>query len=134
MKSTTRIPANATRKGRGGAAGRRHKQLTEKALELVAARFRVLAEPMRLKILNVLGEDEMSVSELVEATAAGQANMSKHLAMLADAHLVARRKEGLNVYYRVSDETVFDLCGAVCSSLGEKLAAQHDAVRHFIER
>jgi ArsR family transcriptional regulator len=112
----------------------RHAQLTEDAIELIAARFRVLAEPMRLKILNALGEDEMSVTDLVEATAAGQANISKHLSMLADARMVVRRKEGLNVFYRVADQTVFDLCDAVCSSLGERLAAQHDAVRRFSGR
>jgi ArsR family transcriptional regulator len=126
--------ATKTRELTGGASKQRHKQLTEEALELIAARFRVLAEPMRLKILNALGENELTVTELVEATAAGQANVSKHLAMLADARLVARRKEGLNVYYRVSDETVFDLCDAVCSSLGDRLAAQHDAVKHFSGR
>lgn len=134
MKKATRV-ATKIRELKGGASSKqRHVQLTEEALELIAARFRVLAEPMRLKILNALGEDEMSVTELVDATAAGQANVSKHLAMLADARLVARRKEGLNVYYRVADETVFDLCDAVCWSLGDRLAAQHDAVRHFSGR
>jgi ArsR family transcriptional regulator len=134
MKKAATIVTKSAREGKGGASKQRHAQLTEEALELIAARFRVLAEPMRLKILNALGDDEMSVTELVDATAAGQANVSKHLAMLAGARLVARRKEGLNVYYRVADETVFDLCDAVCSSLGERLAAQHDAVRHFSER
>lgn len=119
---------------KSAASKQRHKQLTEEALELIAARFRVLAEPMRLKILDALGDREMTVTELVDATAAGQANVSKHLAILADAGMVARRKEGLNVYYRVSDKTVFDLCNAVCSSLGDKLAAQNDAVRHFTGR
>ncbi len=130
MKNTGRT-AQAGRRSRPATASRRHKILTEEALELIAARFRVLAEPMRLKILHTLGCNEITVSELVEATGAGQANVSKHLAVLADARLVARRKEGLNVYYRVADQTVFDLCDAVCSSLGEKLSAQHDAVRHF---
>jgi DNA-binding transcriptional ArsR family regulator len=134
MKKNTGVGAKASRGRKGAASRRRHAQLTEEALELIAARFRVLAEPMRLKILNALGDDEMSVTELVGATAAGQANVSKHLSMLADARLVSRRKEGLNVYYRVADETVFDLCNAVCSSLGERLAAQHDAVRHFSRR
>lgn len=122
------------RRLKGVASRQRHKQLTEDALELIAARFRVLAEPMRLKILDTLGDREMTVTDLVEATAAGQANVSKHLAILADARLVARRKEGLNVYYRVADETVFDLCNVVCSSLGDGLAAQHDAVKHFSGR
>lgn len=123
-----------TRDAKGRASTQRHKQLTEEALELIAARFRVLAEPMRLRILDVLGDREMTVTELVYATGAGQANISKHLAILADARLVARRKEGLNVCYRVADQKVFDLCNAVCSSLGDRFSAQHDAVRHFRER
>jgi ArsR family transcriptional regulator len=122
------------RQPRDGKSKQRHKQLTEEALELIAARFRVLSEPMRLRILNVLGDREMTVTQLVDLTAAGQANVSKHLAILSGARLVARRKEGLNVYYRVADQKVFDLCNAVCSSLGDRFAAQHDAVRHFRER
>jgi ArsR family transcriptional regulator len=133
MKKAIKVPTkSAELKGR--ASRQRHRQLTEEALELIAERFRVLSEPMRLKILDALGDREMTVTELVATTAAGQANVSKHLAILADARLVARRKEGLNVYYRVADETVFDLCNAVCVSLGDKLAAQHDAVRHFSAR
>jgi DNA-binding transcriptional ArsR family regulator len=131
MKNTGRTTAPAGRRSRQATASGRHKILAEEALELIAARFRVLAEPMRLKILHTLGRNEMTVGQLVEATEAGQANISKHLAVLADARLVTRRKEGLNVYYCVADQTVFDLCDAVCSSLGEKLSAQHDAVRHF---
>ena len=130
MKNTGRTVSKGRRRKPTTASGL-HKLLTAEALQLIAARFRVLAEPMRLKILHTLGRNEMTVSELVEAIEAGQANVSKHLAVLADARLVARRKDGLNVYYRVADQTVFDLCDAVCSSLGETLSAQHDAVRHF---
>jgi len=108
--------------------------MTEEAFALIAARFRALAEPMRLRILHSLGDSEMSVGELVEATGAGQANVSKHLAVLLDAHLVARRKEGLSVFYRVADETVFDLCDAVCKSVGERLAVQHSAGKRFAGR
>jgi ArsR family transcriptional regulator len=115
-------------------AKRNRAELTDEALEMIAARFRMLAEPMRLKILHALGDVEMSVSELVEATGAGQANVSKHLALLLEAGVVARRKEGLMVYYRVSDATIFDLCDAVCSSLGEHLSARHNAVRRLAGR
>ena len=107
------------------------KQLSDEALALIAARFRLLAEPMRLKILNTLGEGEMSVGELVVATGAGQANISKHLGLLFDAGLLERRKEGLNTYYRVSDTTIFELCETVCVSLGERLIRQHSAVKGF---
>lgn len=109
----------------------RQKVLTEEAFELIAGRFRVLSEPMRLRLLHALGDGELSVSELVEATGAGQANVSKHLGILLDSGLVARRKEGLNVFYRVADPSVFDMCEAVCSSLGERLTAHHEAIRGF---
>ena len=98
---------------------------------MIAGRFRVLSEPMRLRLLHALGEGELSVSELVEATGAGQANVSKHLGILLDSGLVARRKEGLNVFYRVVDPSVFDMCEAVCSSLRERLTAHHRAIRGF---
>lgn len=91
--------------------------LNDQALELVANRFRLLSEPMRLKILHKLGEGEMTVTEIVERTGSSQGNVSKHLAALLDAAVVSRRKEGLNAYYRVSDASIFDLCDVVCSRL-----------------
>ena len=116
---------------RPGRSPRRSKVLTEEAFELIAARFRVLAEPMRLRLLHALGDIEMSVSELVEATGAGQANASKHLGIMLDAGLVGRRKEGLNVFYRVAEPSIFDMCEAVCSSLSQRFTAHHDAMRSF---
>jgi ArsR family transcriptional regulator len=108
---------------------KRHNELSQEALELIAARFRVLAEPMRLRLLHTLGDKEMSVSKLVEATGAGQANVSKHLGLLLDAGLVARRKDGLNVFYRVADSSIFDLCEVVCNSLGDRIVAHQKALK-----
>lgn len=110
------------------AARKKKKVLTDEALELIAARFKMLAEPMRLRILNALGEVELTVTELVEATGAGQANVSKHLGLLLDAGVVRRRKEGLNAYYSVADESIFNICEVVCASLDERLAAQQKAL------
>lgn len=110
---------------------KKHRAMTDSALELVAARFKVLAEPMRLKILNTLNQDEMTVTELVNATGATQANVSKHLGILLEGHFVSRRKSGLNAYYRIHDDSVFYLCDAVCASLGERLAEQQNAVKNF---
>jgi ArsR family transcriptional regulator len=118
----------------GSRSSRYDARLSDEAFELIAARFRALGEPMRLKILHALGKTELSVGELVDATGAGQANVSKHLAVLLDSHMVARRKEGLNVFYRVADATVFDLCDTVCNSVGERLAAQHTAVKRFVRK
>lgn len=103
-------------------------QLTDEALEMIATRFKLLADPMRLRILHTLGKGEMTVSELVEATKGGQANISKHLGTLLEAGIVARRKEGLNAYYSVSDETIFELCETVCNRLEAQLAARQNAL------
>jgi ArsR family transcriptional regulator len=108
-----------------------HGRLTEEALGLIAARFRVLAEPMRLKLLHTLGRDEMNVGELVEKTGGGQANVSKHLSLLTDAGIVRRRKQGLSVYYRVADDTIFELCELVCASVDQQLASRRSAIKKY---
>lgn len=99
-------------------------KLTPAALGLIAARFKVLAEPLRLRMLIALSDGELSVTELAEAVEASQPNISKHLKMLQDAGLVKRRQEGNTVYCSVADESVFELCDVVCSSLRERLAMQ----------
>lgn len=98
-------------------------------LELISERFKVLSEPMRLRILNVLRDGEHSVSELVEETGAGQANVSKHLSLLYRYSMVDRRKEGLHVYYRISDPAIFQLCELVCSSIETDLETQRGILR-----
>lgn len=94
--------------------------LSDAALELVARRFAVLAEPMRLRLLQALFEGERNVSELVELTAGTQANISRHLQTLTAAHVLGRRKEGLQVFYRIIDPTIFKLCELVCGSLEKR--------------
>ena len=97
--------------------------LNDRTLELVAERFRVLSDPLRLRLLNALSAGEKSVAELVDATGASQANVSKHLGVLARAGLVSRRKAGLYVYYDCPDKSVFQVCDVVCGSLKSWLAA-----------
>jgi len=91
--------------------------LTTEMLALVAERLRALAEPARLQILNELRSGECTVSELVEATGLGQANVSKHLQLLLAAGFVGRRKDGLYSRYRIADEDVFQICEIMCSRL-----------------
>jgi ArsR family transcriptional regulator len=95
--------------------------LTDEALELIAARFRVLSEPTRLKLLVALEEGEKNVTELVDATKATQTNVSRQLGILTNAGLLARRKSGLSVYYRIADRGIFDLCSHVCNSLQKRI-------------
>ncbi len=107
-------------------AGRRkHLEMSPEALELVASRFRVMAEPVRLRILQMLeSEGELSIGELTESLGLSQPNVSKHVKILIEAGLVARRQEGNTVYCTVCDESVFKICDVVCSSLRDRLTAQ----------
>jgi DNA-binding transcriptional ArsR family regulator len=91
--------------------------LTAELLELIAERFKALAEPARLNILNTLRAKEMTVSELMAATGLGQANTSKHLQLLYTLGFVERRKDGLFVHYRLASEDVFELCDIMCGRL-----------------
>lgn len=98
--------------------------LTPQVLELIAGRFKALAEPARLAILNALRSRERSVGELVEETGLGQANVSKHLQVLNSLGFVRRRKDGLFVYYALADKSVFQLCDIVCSRLEAEVKAK----------
>jgi DNA-binding transcriptional ArsR family regulator len=98
------------------------REFSPEILAQVADRFKVLAEPLRLQLLNALRDRERTVTELVGETGAGQANVSRHLALLFRNGLVGRRKEGLHVYYRITDPGIFELCELVCGSLEQDLA------------
>lgn len=102
--------------------------MTPAVTAMVAERFKALAEPARLQILNCLRGGEMTVSELVEETGLGQANVSKHLQFLHAAHFVARRKEGLFTYYALADRDVFKLCDAMCGRIEREMANRHKAL------
>ncbi len=97
------------------------KQLSDAALELIATRFRALSEPMRLRLLNLLMQGEQTVGQLVEATGSGQANVSKHLAVLREAGMVGVRKEGLTSVCFIADPIVNELCDMMCCRLREEM-------------
>ncbi len=80
--------------------------LPDPLVELIAKRFRVIGEPMRIRLLDRLREGEASVHELTEATGATQQNVSKHLGVLHAAGIVARRKEGTRTVYAIADDSV----------------------------
>jgi ArsR family transcriptional regulator len=102
---------------------RKHKPMSEPMLDAVALRFRALAEPARLRILQHLMVGERSVSELTEASGLSQANTSKHLAILHAAGLLDRRKEGTTVYHAIADPLVHELCDLVCSHVSKRARA-----------
>ena len=91
--------------------------LTDEELDLIARHFRLLGEPMRLKILQIVCRESHTVNEIVEATDATQANVSKHLALLAAAGILKREKDGQCVYYGVKDQLVVRFCELVHAQL-----------------
>lgn len=97
--------------------------LPEDLAELIARRFRALGDPVRVRLLDGLRDGERTVNALADQLGAGQQNVSKHLSVLADAGMIARRKEGTHVYYRIADEGVFDLCEQICGSLHAQLSS-----------
>jgi DNA-binding transcriptional ArsR family regulator len=87
--------------------------LSENQLEQVALRFRLLGEPMRLRILQAVCRQPHTVNEIVTAVGATQANVSKHLALLAGAGILERQKEGQRVFYGMKDQLALKLCELV---------------------
>ncbi len=98
-------------------------------VELIARRFRAIGEPMRVKLLDRLRDGEATVHELTDATGASQQNVSKHLGILYDAGVVSRRKAGNQVFYRVVDQGVFQLCESVCGGVERQVRELSALVR-----
>lgn len=100
------------------------------ALEHIAVYFRTLSEPTRLQILNLLRRGERNVGELADLCGYTSANISRHLAILTQAGLVARDSRGTSVYYRIADESVYALCDLVCGAIARRVetASQQHAV------
>jgi DNA-binding transcriptional ArsR family regulator len=91
--------------------------LPEPVVELIARRFRVIGEPMRIRVLDRLRTGEASVQELSDALATSQQNVSKHLGVLHESGIVSRRKQGTQTFYAIADPSVLALCEQVCGGL-----------------
>lgn len=98
--------------------------MSPEALEMIANRFKILSEPLRLRILQCLQTGEKSVTELTELIETSQPNVSKHLKILQTSGVVKRRQKGNTVYYAIADESIFTLCEVVCNSLESRLKSQ----------
>ncbi|MBL9076230.1 MAG: winged helix-turn-helix transcriptional regulator [Planctomycetes bacterium] len=98
--------------------------MTPTMLAGVAEQFRALGEPSRLVLMNLLFDGERTVGELTDASGLSLANASKHLGLLHDVGWVTRRKDGLNVVYRLADERTFALCELMCDRVRELAAAE----------
>jgi DNA-binding transcriptional ArsR family regulator len=113
------------------------KDLPPEALDQVAAYFQTLSEPTRLRILNLLREGERSAGELAQLCGYTGANISRHMAMLTSRGLVSRESRGTSVYFRIADQSVYDLCDLVCGNIArqfERVAAERAAFVRSTER
>jgi ArsR family transcriptional regulator len=100
--------------------------LTPELASLIARRFAILGEPLRVRLLDVLHErGEASVSELAEAVGAGHANVSKHLNLLLAERMVGRRRDGSRALYRITDPGLISLCEDVCAGVRQGLRELH---------
>jgi DNA-binding transcriptional ArsR family regulator len=104
--------------------------LDDRALDEVAAFFGAFAVPMRLKILNALRHGERNVGDLTSEFGCSQANVSKHLSVLAQKGLIEKTLRGTSAFYRIADPRIFRLCDLVCTQIGKRIverAAMQDA-------
>ncbi|NDD62729.1 MAG: ArsR family transcriptional regulator [Acidobacteria bacterium] len=101
---------------------RRKRRISDEGLLMVAGRFRILSDPMRLRILQFLEGGEQSVGAIAAEVASTQPNVSKHLKTLQEGGLLTRRQEGNTVYYAIGDASIFALCDLVCQNLEERAA------------
>lgn len=102
-----------------------HQHIPKEVLAFMAAKFHTLGDTMRLSILQTLiHEGERNVGQIVAATGGTQANVSKHLKLLAGAGMVARRRQGLNVLYKIDDPVVEKICELLCDTILKELRQQ----------
>ncbi len=99
-------------------------QLDDSALDQVSDYFRALSEPLRLRLLNALRDGPVNVGELTARLGCSQANVSKHLGVLAKAGLVTRTARGTSVFYGIADPNTYALCDLVCGQIAQRLLAQ----------
>ena len=105
-------------------------QMPDESLREVASYFQVLSEPTRLKILNLLRNNERNVGELAQLCGFSAANISRHLALMTQHGLVVRESRGTSVYYRMADESIYALCDLVCGNIARHL--QRSAVSRAV--
>lgn len=103
-------------------------KLTEQNLNDITKMLKALSDRTRLLIMQTLHHGEKSVTEIVEVTKSSQANISKHLKILADAQLVKSHKEGTTVFYSISDPCVDNICNTICSGYTKLMKKKYKAL------
>jgi DNA-binding transcriptional ArsR family regulator len=99
----------------------------------LASYFSILAEPARLKIMHAICEGERTVNEIVGDTGISQTNVSRHLGLMHRQGVVLRRRDGKQIYYRVADETMPELCRAVCARMARTLDERGAVKRQLLK-
>jgi DNA-binding transcriptional ArsR family regulator len=97
------------------------KKTADQVFDSVAELFSVLSTPIRLKIISAVCQGERNVSELLAEINTTQPNMSQHLSTLYRSGVLAKRREGTQIYYRLQSERVATLCRAVCTQVAIEL-------------
>lgn len=97
-------------------------------IQRIAGRLRALGDPHRIRLLLALKDGAQPVGALADALGIAQPSASKHLAVLAAAGLVAARRDGTHMRYRISDPEVFELCAVVCKGVLRHIAKQQAAL------
>jgi len=109
------------------------RRIPEELLQLIANKFRMLSDPTRLVILRILMERaESNVTVIVGESGQSMANVSKHLKLLAQSGIVSRRKDGANVFYKLDDPVVEQICQLVCGSILRQLEKEHQQQRMLL--
>jgi DNA-binding transcriptional ArsR family regulator len=90
---------------------------SDEVFELAAEVFRVMSSPMRLKIISALCNGEKNVTELLDEIVTTQPNMSQHLNTLYQSGVLGKRRDGVQIYYRITNDKVVTLCRAVCTQI-----------------
>jgi len=113
---------------------RPHTNLSDAQLEAVARRFRALAVPSRLRVINALMNGPLAMGELAENTGLSQSNLSRQITELELAGCVMRERSGREVTVHIADPTLQQLCELVCGSLAEQASSKHQALRKVARR
>lgn len=101
--------------------------VTDEMFEVAANTFRIMSAPLRLRIINSLCESEKFVGQLLEEIPTTQPNMSQHLNALFKAKILGRRREGVQIYYRLINEQLVTICRAMCEHVASVDAPKGDA-------
>lgn len=102
--------------------------MNEQTFEVISRRFRALADPMRLRILDLLRDGGLSVGEITAGCATSQPNVSRHLALLHREGILDRTQQGNSVIYSIRDPAIYQLCETVCAGIERDLEAQRHAL------